>query len=100
MATLRGARPSSLGGVEVGRYVDLLEGSPSLPPTDGVTFWLGDASSPTGRVVVRPSGTEPKLKAYLEAIVPVTSSVAEARAVANERLAALRADLQRITGLA
>ena len=87
------------GGLAVSRTVDLREGSPALPPTDDVAFWLGDVASPTGRVVVRPSGTEPKLKAYLEAVVPVASSVADARAVAGERLAAMRADLQRITGL-
>jgi phosphomannomutase len=44
---------------------------------------------------VRPSGTEPKLKAYLESVVPVgpDGDVAAARAVAADRLARLRADL-------
>ena len=70
-----------------------------LPPTDGLTYWLGDAADPYGRVVVRPSGTEPKLKAYLELVVPVTSSVAEARQRAAPMLAGLKASLQEITGL-
>ncbi|MDX6243368.1 MAG: phosphomannomutase [Frankiales bacterium] len=100
MATLRSARPAMLGGHPVARTVDLLEGSPTLPPTDGVTYWLGDPTAPYGRVVVRPSGTEPKLKAYLEFVVPVTGAVAEARTVADRQLAAIRASLQQLTGLA
>ena len=99
MAALRAARPSSLGGHPVAAAVDLLEGSATLPPTDGVTYWLGDPQDPYGRVVVRPSGTEPKLKAYLEVRVPVTSSVADARAVADGQLAAIKVALQEITGL-
>ncbi|MCW0212800.1 MAG: phospho-sugar mutase [Pseudonocardia sp.] len=48
---------------------------------------------PGERLVIRPSGTEPKLKAYLEVVEPVTDSLDAARARAAERLAALRADL-------
>jgi phosphomannomutase len=99
MATLRAARPASLGGHPVARTVDLLEGSAALPPTDGITYWLGDPAAPYGRVVVRPSGTEPKLKAYLEVVVPVTGSVAAARTVAEPQLAAIKAALQQLTGL-
>ncbi|MDX6210528.1 MAG: phosphomannomutase, partial [Frankiales bacterium] len=77
----------------------LLAGSATLPPTDGVTYWLGDAADPCGRVVVRPSGTEPKLKAYLELVVPVTSSVAEARGHAAGVLAAVKVSLRELTGL-
>jgi phosphomannomutase len=99
MTTLRAARPASLGGAPVGRTVDLLTPETGLPPTDGMTYWLGPAAEPYGRVVVRPSGTEPKLKAYLEVVVPVTTSVADAQALADRGLADLRSDLQRITGL-
>ena len=49
--------------------VDLADGSPDLPPTDGVLI-TGESI----KVVVRPSGTEPKLKCYLEARSPVTSA--------------------------
>ncbi|MBI1757769.1 MAG: phospho-sugar mutase [Actinobacteria bacterium] len=52
------------------------------------------------RVVVRPSGTEPKLKAYLEVVIPVTGTVAEARTVAADRLAQLRAETATALGLA
>jgi phosphomannomutase len=99
MATLRAARPVTLGGLPVARTVDLLSASTGLPPTDGVTFWLGAEADPHGWVVVRPSGTEPKLKAYLELVVPVTTSVADARTEAAPVLAAIKASLQEITGL-
>ena len=46
-----------------------------LPPTDGLRYRLDGGA----RVIVRPSGTEPKLKCYLEVVVPVASSLAAAR---------------------
>ncbi len=89
MARLRSEPPSSLGGRAVESVDDLRLGSEALPPTDGLRYRLeGDA-----RVVVRPSGTEPKLKCYLEVVVPVVSSLASARELAAERMAALRADV-------
>jgi len=47
------------------------------------------------RVIVRPSGTEPKLKAYLEIVEPVpdAAGLADARAAAAGRLAALRTEV-------
>jgi phosphomannomutase len=62
MAALRQDPPKELGGLAVERVDDLSQGTDSLPPTDGLRFVLEGA-----RVVVRPSGTEPKLKCYLEA---------------------------------
>jgi phosphomannomutase len=50
------------------------------------------------RLVVRPSGTEPKLKAYLEVVQPVDGDLAAARAAAEERLAALRATATDLLG--
>ncbi len=65
MTRLRSAPPTRLAGEDVS-CVDLAEGpagrgGPDLPPTDGLLF-----TGETIRVVVRPSGTEPKLKCYLE----------------------------------
>jgi phosphomannomutase len=60
----------------------------ALPPTDGVRFWLDG-----GRVIVRPSGTEPKLKAYVEAVTEPALGLERGRAAAAERLAAIVADL-------
>ncbi|MGZ8803881.1 MAG: phospho-sugar mutase [Microbacterium sp.] len=62
MAALRERHPSSIGGVDVDRVEDLLEGVDDLPPGDVLRLWMADGS----RVIVRPSGTEPKLKVYLD----------------------------------
>ncbi|MDR1800206.1 MAG: phospho-sugar mutase, partial [Bifidobacteriaceae bacterium] len=67
MAGLRRKPPTSLGGVAVTKVTDLEAGGDGLPPTDGLAFSLKDLS----RVVIRPSGTEPKVKCYLEVILPV-----------------------------
>ena len=65
---------------------------PALPPTDGLRYRLADGA----RVIVRPSGTEPKLKCYLEVVVPVDpdDGVDAARIAAAGRLDALRADIK------
>ncbi len=90
MAGLREHPPTSLGGSAVVSVVDLSAGADGLPPTEGVRYLTEDDS----RVVVRPSGTEPKLKCYLEAVVPVDDGgLAGARSAANARLAGLRADV-------
>ena len=53
------------------------------------------------RVVVRPSGTEPKLKCYCEVILPTNGTpVAQVRKAAAERLEAIKADLRGILGIA
>lgn len=95
MARLRTAPPDALGGRSVERIDDLAEGSDGLPPADVLRFRLADG----GRVVVRPSGTEPKLKCYLEVVMPVTGSVADARATATDALSALRTDMATVLGL-
>ncbi len=93
---LRSDPPRTLGGLDVVRVDDLAEGSASLPPTNGLRLVLADR----GRVVVRPSGTEPKLKCYLEVVVPVgTGGVDAARIAATGRLDAIAADLKVAAGL-
>lgn len=62
MAALRAQHPSALGDVAVERVDDLLLGVDDFPPGDVLRLWLADGS----RVIVRPSGTEPKLKLYLD----------------------------------
>ena len=78
---------------------DLAEGSletTGLPPTDGMLFATEDGS----RVIVRPSGTEPKLKCYLEAVEKVGSAgIAEARADGAEKIARVRADIAAALGV-
>ena len=95
---LRDAAPSSLGGLAVEGVDDLSEGSEDVPPTTGLRFRLAEGS----RVVVRPSGTEPKLKCYLEVVVPVDDEedgVDAARISAVGRLDAIRGDLRAAAGL-
>jgi phosphomannomutase len=89
MRRLRGAPPTVVGGVPVLSMDDLATGGFGLPPTDALRFTLDGGS----RVVVRPSGTEPKVKCYLQAVVPVTESLQEARATAETRLDAIAADV-------
>jgi phosphomannomutase len=92
MGRLRATPPSTLGGLPVERVDDLARGDGGLPPTDGLRYRLGDGA----RVIVRPSGTEPKLKCYLEVVVPVDAEagVDAARISAAARLDALRDDIR------
>ncbi|MFV0319636.1 MAG: phospho-sugar mutase [Microbacterium sp.] len=62
MAALRSAPPAAVGSVAVSRIDDLLSAGGALPSGDVLRLWLADGS----RVIVRPSGTEPKLKLYLD----------------------------------
>ncbi|MFB9376747.1 phospho-sugar mutase [Kineococcus gynurae] len=96
MARLRADPPRTLGGSPVVSVEDLGAGVDGLPPTDGLRLRTADRA----RVVVRPSGTEPKLKCYCEVVVEVGSDLAAARAQADERLTAVRADIRSATGLA
>jgi phosphomannomutase len=95
MTRLRDTPPTDVAGIAVSRADDLAKGSDSLPPTDGLRYFLDDDS----RIIVRPSGTEPKLKVYLEVIEPVTSELRTARKVAAERLAAIRTAMEALTQL-
>jgi phosphomannomutase len=79
VARLRQNPPSEIAGCAA-KFTDLALGSESLPPTDGLRFDLQDGS----RVIIRPSGTEPKLKCYLQ-------TVGESAAAAKASLAKLEA---------
>jgi phosphomannomutase len=81
------APPSDIAGVVVRSVENLNDGVGGLLPTPGLRFWLTDGS----RIIVRPSGTEPKLKTYLLVVQEVGDDVAAARATAEARLEALRA---------
>jgi phosphomannomutase len=86
MAGLRALPPASLADLPVTGVTDLVAGAGGLPPSDVLTYHL-----PGARVVIRPSGTEPKLKAYLEVTEPAGGrSLAAARAAADARMAPLR----------
>jgi phosphomannomutase len=82
---LAASPPATLAGAPVAEVVDLRLGA-GLPPTEGVVLRGGGL-----RLIVRPSGTEPKLKCYAEAVVPVSEGgdLAAARAEGSRLVAAV-----------
>ena len=94
MARLRADPPAELDGEPVS-VVDLASGTRELPATDALLI-----SGESVKVVVRPSGTEPKLKCYLEARRPPNSSLplAEERRRARARLARIRGEMSVVLG--
>jgi len=95
MDVLRTSPPSELGGRSVRAVDDLADGYQGLPQTDGIRLELEDGT----RIICRPSGTEPKLKCYLEVVVAVGESVEAAREEAEQALSTLKADLAKALGL-
>ncbi len=82
--------PSQIGRFTVTGLEDLARGVDGLPPTTGVRFFLTD----NARVIIRPSGTESKVKTYLEIITPTTrgrlvADKAQSRELAEEIFQAL-----------
>ncbi|MCU1453018.1 MAG: Phosphomannomutase, partial [Acidimicrobiales bacterium] len=98
MAALRAAPPRTLAGRRVVHIADLDAGDAArgLAPSDVLVLGLEG-----GRVVVRPSGTEPKLKCYVEVVEPVAGDdLPAARDRAAQALAALTSAAAAATGLA
>ncbi|GAB3252967.1 phospho-sugar mutase [Arthrobacter pigmenti] len=97
MNRLREHAPETFGGSGIDTAVDLSEGSDELPPTDGLLYLTRDDT----RVIIRPSGTEPKLKCYLEVIVPVdaTADLPGKREVARQRMDDVLQDVREALGL-
>ena len=62
LSKLRKNNPPALNGVSLTRFIDLAQPEGNFPPTNGIIMWFGDSI----RVIVRPSGTEAKLKCYVE----------------------------------
>lgn len=92
---LRTDPPRTLLGVPVG-FRDLALGSEELPPTNAVMLVSDEV-----RVIVRPSGTEPKLKCYLEVVLPKDRSQvgAAARLAAATRLLTLREEVRQLLAM-
>ena len=103
MSRLRADPPAEFGGEPVAGMVDLA-GSPGGPAADGLPLPAADVlifRLPGARVVLRPSGTEPKIKCYLEITEPLTGrSLAAARRAAAQRLAPLRSALEAVLAAA
>jgi len=83
MAALRSSAPTSLGGRAVQRVTDYDAGVEGFPPSDILRYDLDGGA----RVIVRPSGTEPKVKVYID-------TVAESSAEAQALVDAIAADVR------
>jgi phosphomannomutase len=83
MAALRASTPTELDGVAVESVTDFLDGVEGFPPSDILRFDLDGGA----RVIIRPSGTEPKVKVYIDT---VAATSAEAAALADRLAAAVR----------
>ena len=87
MHRLRTSPPAGVAGTSVIAMDDLEQPTDGLPPTDGLRFTLAGGA----RIIVRPSGTEPKIKCYLEVIEhPLDGDLAAAHALAANRMEGLR----------
>jgi phosphomannomutase len=89
MSALRERAPAEIGGVRVRQVDDFSGGFGDYPPGDILRFWMHGGA----RVIVRPSGTEPKVKVYIDASSE-QGSVSERRAAAQAEVAALEAGMR------
>lgn len=91
MADFRANPPKRLGEETVRETRDYAQGFQGLPPSDVLQFYTEEG----GKVTVRPSGTEPKIKFYFEVKAPwqVGKPLAEQEAVLNRRIDMLKAAL-------
>ena len=83
LAGLRQNPPKEIAGRAVESIDDLAAPKDGLPPTDGLRIWLAGGI----RIIVRPSGTEAKMKCYIEVVT-------ESAATAQELLTELREPLK------
>jgi phosphomannomutase len=90
VAKLASEPPTMLGMLDVREVIDLNEGWQGLLATEGLYFGLGK----WGRVIVRPSGTEPKVKAYIEVTPPQKRSLDDQRAYGAELVEGIRSNLE------
>jgi phosphomannomutase len=88
MQRFRAEPPKDVAGFAVEQVVDLSRGEGGLPPSDVLVFKLAGGR----RIIMRPSGTEPKLKSYYEVRVDVAQGepIATARARGLAELAKVR----------
>ena len=99
MSKLRTTPPAEFAGSPITEFADLADGYHGLPGTDGVLFLTEDNT----RVICRPSGTEPKLKCYLEVVLPVdkdatTTEIMALQTQAQAKLEQIRAEITVATG--
>lgn len=99
MTVLRTDPPVSLAGSPVTQVIDMSQGFEDLPPTDGMYLKLGDSI----RIIARPSGTEPKLKCYLQYIMEPSefsaATIDTALQAARDTINQIASDLRSFLGL-
>ena len=83
LGRFRNSTPQSIAGYRVSGFDDLEKPTSDLPPTNGVRIFL----EPNIRIIVRPSGTEPKIKCYIEV-------VSDSQEMAEEIIARLDSELR------
>jgi phosphomannomutase len=93
MARLRDAPPATIGSLRVDRIDDFADGFGAFPPGDILRIHLEGGA----RVIVRPSGTEPKLKVYIDASSDA-GTADERRAAADAVVAKLDRELRALLG--
>jgi len=92
MDHLRHSPPEWLGAFEITNVIDLALGS-HLPVTDGLIFILKSMNRFTSaRVIVRPSGTEPKIKCYIEIVID--RQIQHAKSVADQVMSEIKNAMQ------
>lgn len=90
MERVRNQIPTEIAGEKVSNFSDLARPENGLPATDCVRFWLGESA----RIIIRPSGTEPKIKCYIEVVK--TGEVVAAKSAADSQLETLRHALAKL----
>ena len=84
---IRNNHPESLNGIGLTRFNDLANPEGDLPATNGVTMWFGENI----RTIIRPSGTEAKLKCYIE--VCAAGATSQNISEVDSTIAALKQEL-------
>lgn len=95
MDRLRENPPAQLAGSPVVSVVDMSRGWDGLPGTNAIMV----TTEANDRVIARPSGTEPKLKCYLEVILPVEEGAPVPWSQARERLETIKAEFGAAIGI-
>jgi len=88
LGRLRKNPPQSIGGFALTQADDLEKPSDGLPPTNGLRYWFG----PNLRVIIRPSGTEAKMKCYIELCAPQKDAILILPALRTELTALMVAE--------
>ncbi|TRZ85665.1 MAG: phospho-sugar mutase [Streptomycetaceae bacterium] len=90
MERFRNHTPTEIAGEKVNNFSDLARPENGFPATDCIRFWLGESA----RIIIRPSGTEPKVKCYIEVVK--MGEVAAAKSAADSQIETLRQALTKL----